>query len=193
MNLFRIKIANQTIEVKAGYKDTSAWCRDFLTNDKPAFSITINQQDIEAERQFSLGAYPGKKFSGSYLEFMSLFKKIPEKIIDYNVLLMHGATISLNGESYIFTAPSGTGKTTHILKWTDNCHNAVVINGDKPFIKLNGDGNILACGSPWAGKESMYTNTIVPLKSIILMERSKENHIEQISFADAFIFLLQQT
>lgn len=50
----------------------------------------------------------------------------------------------------------------------------------------------MVCGSPWAGKENMYTNAMVPLKSIILIERSEYNYIEQISFTEAFPFLLQQ-
>ena len=93
----------------------------------------------------------------------------------------------------MFTAPSGVGKTTHILKWLDHCPDAFVVNGDKPFILVPPDkGQPLVFGSPWSGKENMYTNTTVPLKSIILMERSEDNHIEQISFAEAFPSLFQQ-
>ncbi len=50
----------------------------------------------------------------------------------------------------------------------------------------------MACGSPWGGKENYYINTMVPLKSIILMERAEDNCIEQISFAEAFPALLSQ-
>lgn len=106
---------------------------------------------------------------------------------------MHGAIIVLNGCAFFFAAPSGTGKSTHILRWLERCPDAFVVNGDKPFIKFNDDGTVLACGSPWAGKENLYTNTMVPLKSIILMERAEDNHIERISFAEAFPKLLQQT
>ena len=95
-------------------------------------------------------------------------------------------------ETYIFSAASGTGKTTHICKWLRHLPKAFVVNGDKPFLKFKNDGTVLACGSPWAGKENLYTNTMVPLKAIVLMERAEENHIEQISFAEAFPFLLQQ-
>ena len=38
----------------------------------------------------------------------------------------------------------------------------------------------------------MYTNTMIPLKDIVLMERAEDNHIEQISLAEAFPGLLQQ-
>ena len=51
----------------------------------------------------------------------------------------------------------------------------------------------MACGTPWAGNEGMNTNTMKQLKSIVFMKRSKENSIEEISFARAYPYILQQT
>ena len=192
MRHFRIKIANQSFEVNAGYKGTSAWCHDFITDEQPDSVISMTQQDVLLEKVYFLNNQTNGSPSGSYLEFMALFRKISEIIIDYSTLLMHGAAIGINGVSYIFTAPSGTGKTTHILKWLEHCPDAFVINGDKPFLKFNNDCTVLVCGSPWAGKERMYTNSAIPLKSIILMERAEENKIEKIDYTDAFPFLFQQ-
>ena len=67
------------------------------------------------------------------------------------------------------------------------------MNGDKPFIIVRQAGELpLACGSPWAGKENLQTNAMVPLKSIVLLERAEENRMERVSFGQAFPFLLQQ-
>lgn len=55
------------------------------------------------------------------------------------------------------------------------------------------DKEAFACGTPWCGKEQMETNCMVPLKAIVLMERGDDNSIREISFGDAFAFLLQQT
>ena len=80
------------------------------------------------------------------------------------------------------------------MQWLDHLPGAFVVNGDKPFIKFQEDGvKPLVCGSPWGGKENLYTNTMVPLKSIILMEHAEGNHIKQIPFTEAFPILLQQT
>ena len=93
----------------------------------------------------------------------------------------------------MFTALSGTGKTTHVQKWLDHIDRAYMVNGDKPFVIVRKSGEApLVCGSPWAGKEHLQTNTIVPLKSIVLLERAEENHIERVSFAKAFPLLYQQ-
>ncbi len=69
---------------------------------------------------------------------------------------------------------------------------SVVINGDKPFIKVTPE-DIFACGTPWSGKEGWNTNEMVPLRAIYLLERSENNEIQEIDLGKAFPFLLQQT
>ena len=106
---------------------------------------------------------------------------------------MHGAVIALDDQtSFMFTAKSGTGKTTHIRKWLENAPGAFVVNGDKPLIKI-ADTEAIAYGTPWCGKEHLNTNIGVPLRAIVLMERSEDNAIEEITFSQAFPTLLQQT
>ena len=105
---------------------------------------------------------------------------------------MHGAVIAYNNAAYMFTASSGTGKTTHIRKWLNNLPGAYVVNGDKPLIKITNAGAI-ACGTPWCGKEKFGKNCMVPMRAIVLMERGEDNIIQEISFGQAFTGLLQQT
>lgn len=162
---------------------------EFRTGAKADARIIINDEDIDLSHamQYNLKTIQVKP--------QNVLSKTTEALLEFDVLLMHGAVIAVNDKAYLFAAPSGTGKTTHILKWMEYLPDAFVVNGDKPFIKL-GDGvdkSPLACGSPWAGKENMYTNNMVPLKAIILMERAEDNRIDRISFADAFPGLLQQT
>lgn len=101
------------------------------------------------------------------------------KLIDYGAFLMHGVAVAYDNRAYIFSAKSGTEKSTHALQWIKHLPEALIINGDKPIIATNTDGRpTMACGSPWGGKENYYTNTMVPLKSIVMMERAEENQIE---------------
>ncbi len=188
---FTICIAGMTVRIHSLYSRAFWFCYFFLSNKSPDFEVSISDQDLQKEQSLTSGDVG--RFLGSCLEPAAVHRRIVEKAIDYCVVLMHGAVIAVNDQACLFTAPSGTGKTTHIRKWLDHLPSAFVVNGDKPFIKINDDGSVLACGSPWAGKENMYTNTMVPLKAIVLMERAEENHIEQISFAQAFPTLLQQT
>lgn len=121
-----------------------------------------------------------------------LLRKLANAMLSYDTFLMHGAVIAIGDSAYMFTAKSGTGKTTHIRKWLKNLPEAYVVNGDKPLI-IAGENVPQACGTPWCGKERMGTNTIVPLKAIVFMVRAEDNAIRPISFTEAFPRLLAQT
>ena len=193
MYLFTIQTAGHLISCETTYLLTYNRCRDFITDGKPELHIRMKQEDIDRERERYILAGGDDDPSDRSLEYMALLRRVSEEIMRFDAFMMHGAVIAVHDAAYLFTAVSGTGKTTHIKKWLAHVPGAFVVNGDKPFIKISDDGTPpLACGSPWAGKENMYTNTMVPLKSIILMERAEENHMEQISFAQAFPTLLQQ-
>jgi hypothetical protein len=168
-------------------------CQPFAADGEPDFFVRCSWADYDRQAEEFKAEYRSPAPSDVYLEVNAVLRKVSEGLINYGAFLMHGAVICVSGQAYLFAAKSGTGKTTHIMKWLENLPDAFVVNGDKPFILTKDDGTPpLACGSPWAGKENLYTNAMVPLKSIILLERAEENHIEQISFAQAFPTLLQQ-
>lgn len=194
MHAFDIEIAGCVIHAETIHTRPEAICRDFIVTDKIAdIDIRITETDIDVDRKEYEACFDICDPWEGFLEVSTLCRLLTNRFIDYDTILLHGAAIAINQKSFVFSAPSGTGKTTHMLQWIRNLSKTIVINGDKPFLKFCEDGSILTCGSPWAGKEMIYTNTMVPLKSIILMERAENNHIEQISFAEAFPTLLQQT
>ena len=193
MYSFDFKIAGQLIHAETIHTRSRAICHDFYANgDAPVINISITESDISMERKEYENNFDIEDPWEGYLEVSTLLRLVTNRLIDFETILLHGAAIANENQTYIFSAASGTGKTTHICKWLRHLPKAFVVNGDKPFLKFKNDGTVLACGSPWAGKENLYTNTMVPLKAIVLMERAEENHIEQISFAEAFPFLLQQ-
>lgn len=205
-NQFTVKIADLTAEIHTIYPSTYYVCEGYLSDDNPVVKVNVTQEDIQQEikkEQSFFFVYKGigknshdgiisKEINESSLQDVIVHRKMAEAYADYGTVFMHGAVIAVNEKAFMFTAPSGTGKTTHIKQWLKNLANAYVVNGDKPFIKIVDDGAI-AFGTPWCGNENMGTNTKVPLKAIILMERSRENRMEEISFGEAYPFLLQQT
>ena len=193
-----MSICDRNIGVEFSHHYTFQQCRNYITNeDKPDFNIK-SESNYDKGSIHNFLTFEGFNSNALFVEnsiraeYYNILQQITLTLIDYSIILLHGATIAHSIGAYLFTAPSGTGKTTHILKWLSNYPEAFVVNGDKTFLKFEDDGTVLACGSPWAGKENMHTNTMVPLKAIVLMERAEDNHIEQISFAEAFPFLLQQ-
>ena len=107
---------------------------------------------------------------------------------------MHGAAIEYEGKGYIFTAPSGTGKTTHISLWKKYlCDKVKVINGDKPELSFE-DAGIYVHGAPWCGKEGWQMNAKTPLAGVCLLKRAKkgQNSIQKINPGKYIEFFMNQ-
>ncbi len=131
--------------------------------------------------------------SDNYLEMLAVYRKIAEKLPIYDTFLFHGSAIAVDGQSYVFTAKSGTGKSTHARLWREllgDC--AVMVNDDKPLLKVQPDNTVTVYGTPWDGKHHLSRNIAVPVRAICLLERSPDNHIREISKAEAMPMLLQQ-
>lgn len=128
----------------------------------------------------------------AFSEFQNLMVKTGNYLLDYNACMFHGALIEWNGLGILFCAPSGTGKTTQYRLWRNIDTTVRMINGDKPILEYR-DGIIMACSSPWNGKEKYGAAGIsVPLKAIILLEQGNDNKIQHISGFDAVIPLFTQ-
>ena len=190
---FCIEIAGHTVKIETMYENTFRMCEKYLCdlNDKmPDIHVVITNDDIEYERREA--SNNNLRSENGYLETLAVYRKISESMIAYDTFLMHGAVIAYADSAVMFTAESGTGKTTHIRKWLNELENSYVVNGDKPLIKIT-DNHVVACGTPWCGKEKMGTNAMVSLKAIVLMERGTDNVIEEIPYSQAFNYLLHQT
>ena len=93
----------------------------------------------------------------------------------------------------MFTATSGTGKSTHTRLWREAFGNrAYMVNDDKPMLILK-DGMVWVCGTPWDGKHRLSTNVIVPLTGICILERGQTNSVTPISAQEAMPMILQQS
>ena len=118
--------------------------------------------------------------------------KIADELPDRNKFLMHGALVAWKRAGYIFTAPSGTGKTTHVRLWKKYLgSDAEIINGDKPILEVKED-EIVSYGTPWAGKERLQKNTCVPVRGICFLRQSEINTIHRLSKKEALLLLLPQ-
>lgn len=198
MTEFTIKLAGRIAAVRAIFPSTREHCREYLCEDSPEFSVEISMEDIDFERKKSeqedrLEGIEVRKFSDAYLETVAVQRKIAEKLFAYDVLLFHGSVIAVDGEAFLFTAKSGTGKSTHTRLWRQALgERAVMVNDDKPFLCVT-EQSVQACGSPWNGKHGLGRNLSVPLRAVCILERGAENRIRSISAKEALPMLLQQS
>ena len=103
-------------------------------------------------------------------------------------LSLHAAAVEVRGEAYVFSGPSGIGKSTRARAWKE-AFDANLINGDRPLIDT---GKMEVYGVPWDGKEQCFRNVHYPLKAICEVRRSGFSYIRTMSFAQRRKLLLRQ-
>ena len=105
------------------------------------------------------------------------------RLLEFDGSYLHASAVILDGKAYLFSANSGTGKSTHTEKWC-RLFGATYLNDDKPALRLV-DGVWMAYGTPWSGKHDLSSPVGVPLGGIAFLERGEENSICPMSAADA--------
>ena len=195
---FHMKIADVVIRIEPMYDYVKEYCQEYITEEKAGFTVRTELVDIAFERERSLKAVErdgsvSMEFSDAYLETLSVYRKIAEQIPMFNTVLFHGSVIAVDGLGYLFTAKSGTGKSTHTRLWREYFgKRAVMVNDDKPLLKIT-EQRVVAYGTPWNGKHRLSANLSVPLKAICVLTRDQNNHIEEIEAEEVYWMLLQQT
>lgn len=189
----KYKIADIVFEALLNSSFTKDLCKSYeYYGDAPAlFTAVITKEDIEKERERSNS---GDEFSNSYLECLALLRKLCDYAIkNADCLLFHSSAVMVDGNAYLFTAPSGTGKSTHARIWRKLLGDrAVMINDDKPLIRYV-DGEFYVYGTPWNGKHRLDNNVKAKLKAVCLISQAKENSIKKVTPKEMLVTMLNQT
>ena len=185
---FKMSLADVGIAVSCNFDSTKIYCKDYLFDGKCRYQVSIRQEDIEFERE-------NDEFhaSDAFLETLSLLRKCADLLIDEDVLLFHSSALEMDGKAYIFTARSGTGKSTHSRMWREFFSDRQIhmVNDDKPFVKIKDD--IMVYGDPWKGKELLGENRKAPVKAICFLKQGKVNKIQKMDEKRVLEKLMMQT
>lgn len=196
MAVFNMKIAGHTANITSLFESTPQYFRPYLTEEPAEFSVTVTKEDIDFEQADLLeeahrDGFRPRVFTDPFLERAAIQRAFAEFLFAYDILLFHGSAIAVDGEGYLFTAHSGTGKSTHTRLWRQAFgERAVMVNDDKPFLQLTQD-RVLLHGSPWSGKHGLDANICVPLQGLCLLERGAENSITPMA-PDEFLPMLRK-
>lgn len=126
-------------------------------------------------------------------EYISSGSRFYKKLLQFDGMLLHASCVVVDDKAYLFSAGSGTGKSTHTKLWLKQFGDrAYILNDDKPALRLE-DGIWYAYGTPWSGKHDINCNTRVPVAGIAVLERSSENTIEPLKGTAAITAILDQT
>ena len=135
MEHFWIDAAGLPAEITAQHPLTRRLCHDYEIAPPQSPAVLTACAEPETAMRLADGAA-----SPAYLEFLCIHDSLAAQLPAHHRFLMHGAAIAFDGAAYLFTAPSGTGKTTHVRLWRQYLGSRVtVVNGDKPFLSLEPD------------------------------------------------------
>lgn len=187
---FQIKLADKKIKIESLYGEVYQMCSAYLCEEGEVdIEIHSSRELIEEENGENR---EGNAVTDAYRETLAVYRQIAEELLAYDTFLMHGSVVAKAGRAFMFTAASGVGKTTRTRLWLDQIANSQVVNGDKPLIRI-ADQEVIACGSPWSGKEKLNNNLCLPLAAVYFLERGEETSLRRLSFSEAFVRLLRQT
>lgn len=181
------KIADTVFDLTALHPRGERFLSAYRSGETPQTRIVIDEADVRAEAARVEG-----RVTAVYAESLAILRKLSDFLLSRDTLLFHGSAVAVDGEVYIFTAPSGTGKSTHARLWRELLGSrAVMVNDDKPFIRVGKP--CVVFGSPWDGKHHLSSNTALPLKAICFLERAAKNQIEPIPAQAGLAGLLNQS
>ena len=170
---------NRLIEYAKKYAD------DF--SGEPDISISFSREFLERRmKENELLTLSEAEYTWTGMDFS-------KELLSFNGLVLHASAVCYDGKAYLFSAPSGTGKSTHTSLWEKVFKGeAFVINDDKPALRII-NGKIYVFGTPWSGKTGKNENVCVPLGGICFISRSKDNHIEKMNIKEAISSVLRET
>lgn len=126
-------------------------------------------------------------------EYLSTGSCFYNKLVRFHGILLHSSCVVVDEKAYLFSAPPGTGKSTHVQLWLELFGDrAYILNDDKPALRVV-DGKIYAYGTPWSGKFDCSVNARVELGGIAFIRRAADNSIRKLGAAEAMYGLLDQT
>ena len=186
MRKLNVLLSGLKISIEHKYDYMWSFCKDYISSfDIPDIAVKFNETAILKEKAL-VPAAPIES-----CESLCIYRSIGEQLPHFDRFVFHGAAIEYGDNAYLFTAPSGTGKTTHINLWKKYLSDKVkIINGDKPIIHVCDISTVY--GTPWAGKEGYQRNASAPIAAICIIKQGKINKISRLEKGDAVNHLMRQ-
>lgn len=186
--LYKYKIADMTVAVRHDSSVLKKNGRKYESDfpEEPDIYIDITEEQLDKIMECN------KTFDRDYAEYFLSGLCFYQKIIPHNGFMLHSSCVAVDGKAYLFTADSGTGKSTHTALWKQHLGDrAVIINDDKPVMKYK-DGHFIVYGTPWSGKNDESKNTSASVEAVVFLERGKAFDIKEISGENAIARIMPQ-
>ncbi len=186
--LSRYQIAGFSVEIPDTSRTMCRIAADYAVDPTGSPDITLSIDEHDMAQYMRQLPHASRDTLEAQVYGLSFFKQQP----DHGSLSLHASALVMDGGAYLFSAPSGTGKSTHARLWQQRFGDRVtVINDDKPALRIV-DGVCHAFGTPWCGKHQINANISAPLKALVFLKRGDRNDIRRLSGKEVFGRVLEQ-
>lgn len=161
-------------------------CREYLSDREICADIIIRTE------RYHRDSYAPNVTEES-IAYMESGRQFASQLLHFDGFYLHASAVEVDGMAYLFSAPSGTGKSTHTRLWQQLFREkACIFNDDKPALRYL-DGKWYAYGTPWCGKDGINVNRKVPVAGICFLKQAQHNRIRTLSSKEAIQSLMSQT
>lgn len=178
------RIADLSVKIPAA-GGLATRCGEYLAEENNEPDIVIS------EEKYNFELWPGFSYENGC--YMASGQQFYSYLLRFDGMMLHASAVELGGKAYLFSGPSGMGKSTHTRLWQSVFgEEAQVFNDDKPALRRI-DGKWYAYGTPWCGKDGINQNKKVPLAGICFLKRGDENKIRRLEPKEALPLVMAQT
>lgn len=153
-----------------------------------------DQPQIVMDGDWSVVKKESPDFPEEFCKYSANSRDFYSQLLDFDGMVLHSSAVLIDGKAYLFTADSGTGKSTHttLYRRAFGDDRVRILNDDKPAVRME-DGQFFAYGTPWSGKSDLNLNLRAPIGGICLLHRGERNEIKPMSGRAALFAILGQT
>lgn len=184
----KLKVADLIVEFEPRYDIMKSRVKQYIYTGEKQPDVTINL----SEQYFLDRQKENPHLSLSEVEALYTSSYFYTEIVKFDGIMLHASCVQYENYAYLFSANSGTGKSTHTHLWLEKFPEAEILNDDKPAIRYI-DGKFYAFGTPWSGKFDESINTKTEIAGITFLSRGETNEIERVEGNTATIDFLNQT
>ena len=141
-------------------------CLQYRETDRNHYELLLKKESSLTMRML---------FRGMGLEFlMALNRRV----------ILHSSYIAWKGKGIVFSAPSGTGKSTQAELWRKHRPGTEIINGDRSILTCE-RGIPEVYGLPLCGSSGIAVNKSFPLGAVVVLRQAKTNTVRRLGVREA--------
>ncbi|MGM9550821.1 MAG: hypothetical protein ACI3XA_01045 [Clostridia bacterium] len=178
------EIAGIKVQMEPEFDRLKRQCEAYQSSGEPVMDLKIDVNSVTDKHLLNR--------SDEDLEYMLSSSVFCREIVKHGRFFLHASAVVVGNEAYLFSAPSGTGKSTHTKFWLEKFKNSYILNDDKPVIFPQKDG-VTVWGTPFSGKTNLQKNRKVNLRGICFLNRGSENSIKIVESDRAIALVLNNT